>query len=116
MLKCLHLQCEDQTNPIGIDCPHPKFSFVIHSNQKSVLLKRYHIQISKTSDFTDNVVWDTGVITSDKSVNIPYNGQPLKPHTRYYYRVKIWDNYGNRSDWSEHSFFETAFMHGTTWD
>ncbi len=52
-------------------------------------------------------VWDSGRIASSDSINIPYNGPVLKPQTRYFWQVRVWDNH-NQPTTSAPAFFETG--------
>lgn len=38
---------------------------------------------------------------------MPYHG-PLQPATRYYYKVRVWDNHNRESESKEDSWFETG--------
>ncbi|GAA3331415.1 hypothetical protein GCM10020331_087930 [Ectobacillus funiculus] len=52
---------------------------------------------------------------SDQSIHIVYNGPELASGTRYYYRVKVWDNFGRESEWSDVSWWETALFEESEW-
>ena len=66
--------------------------------------------MKENDDFTkmEWIVWDSGMVNSDQSNFIPYDGDEIKPKTRYYYRIKIWDNQGRVSNFSKPSYFETG--------
>ena len=109
------VQCEYHYNPIGLDYKAPRFSWVLeNSTQRSVLQCAYQIQVAFNKDFT-TLVWDSGKTYSDQSIHVSYQGSPLLPQTRYYYRITIWDNYNNQSDWSETCFWETGLMQSSKW-
>ena len=57
----------------------------------------FQIQVSKSDDSfkESSMVWDTGKFNSDESIHIEYAGTQLESRTRYYYRIKVWDNKGN---------------------
>jgi len=59
-------------------------------------------------------VWDSGKVASARTVGVAYGGPPLAPHTRYRWRVRIWDERGRVSSWSPESWWETGFL-GTPW-
>jgi alpha-L-rhamnosidase len=60
-------------------------------------------------------VWQTGKIASAQNIQVPYAGPSLKPFTRYYWRVKVYNQHGEASDWSEPAFFETAMLQPSDW-
>ena len=60
-------------------------------------------------------VWQTGKIESDQSLHTEYEGKPLKSFTRYFWRVRTYDQNGRVSPWSESQWFETAMLHSSDW-
>lgn len=101
MLKCVGLLCEYLENPIGIDEKHPRFSWRMESDNQNVLQTAYEIKIDG--------IWESGKIESDKCIGVCYEGELLKPMTEYVWSVRVWDNHGEVSQWSQASF-ETALM------
>jgi alpha-L-rhamnosidase len=60
-------------------------------------------------------VWASGKINSDQSVWVPYGGATLEPGKRYYWRVRVWDNSGKPSAWSETAFWQMGLLNPTDW-
>jgi len=58
--------------------------------------------------------WDSGKVASADTVGVPYGGPPLAPHTRYRWRVRVWDERGRVSPWSAETWWETGFL-DTPW-
>lgn len=114
MLKVIELKCEYVKNPIGIGEKNPRFSWIIESGAKNVMQSSYHLQIALDQQF-ENIIWDTGIVKSERSVNVMYMGPALSSSARYFFRVKITDNQGNESKWSESAFFETALLDSSLW-
>jgi alpha-L-rhamnosidase len=114
MLKATKLKCEYLENPVGIGETKPRFGWIIQSDGQNVLQKTYHIQVAPDERFTD-LLWDTGTVDSSESVHVKYNGISLNPVSRYYYRVKITDNHGQESSWSDTGFFETTLFNYSQW-
>ncbi|OQO98463.1 alpha-L-rhamnosidase, partial [Geobacillus sp. 44B] len=114
-LKVKDLRCEYKTNPLGIDVRKPRISWRIESDRRGTMQRAYRLQVSIVENDFENLVWDTGYIESDQSIHIEYDGPELTSRTRYYYRVKIWDNFGRESDWSETAWWETALLDTSEW-
>ncbi|WP_017434120.1 glycoside hydrolase family 78 protein [Saccharococcus caldoxylosilyticus] len=114
-LKVKDLRCEYKTNPLGLDVRKPRISWRIESDRRGTMQRAYRLQVSIVENDFENLVWDTGYIESDQSIHIEYDGPELTSRTRYYYRVKIWDNFGRESDWSETAWWETAFFDTSEW-
>ncbi len=113
-----NLEVESSTNPIGIDKPNPRFSWIMESDIRGQKQSAYQIIVaSDKNKLAKSIgdIWDSGKIESDKSNNIKYQGKALNPTTRYYWTVKVWDKDGKLVAPSEESWFETGLM-GTGWD
>lgn len=105
------LKVENQTNPLGIDIPSPRFSWMINSEENNVLQSAYHLIVA---DEDGEEVWNTGKTDSDQSVWIPYKGPSLKARKCYFWKVRIWDNKGQISDWSKASW-EMGLLRKDDW-
>lgn len=53
-------------------------------------------------------MWDSGRMEGPNSSTVGYCGEPLKPSTVYYWKVKTWDNHGTESGYSAARAFMTA--------
>ena len=114
MLETYHLKCDYRSNPIGIDDRQPEFSWKIKSDATCVLQSEYHVQVAENENFV-TLLWDSGIILSDNSTHVAYGGPDFRNCTRYYFRVKVKDNYGNESEWSKPAFFETGILCFKDW-
>jgi len=114
-IKIGDLRCEYRVNPIGIDIITPKFSWIIESEERNILQSAYQIKVSKKQDDFENLVWDSGKVQSDQSIHVKYDGEALKSHMRYYYKVQIWDQQGYPSEWSKPYFWEMGILDATEW-
>ena len=110
LLKIETLTCEYRSNPLGIDIKRPRISWKIQSDLRGTMQKAYQLQVTANDQDFTTTIWDTGVIQSDESIHIEYGGPELKTRTRYFYRVKIWDNYDRESPWSETAWWETGLL------
>ncbi len=105
-VKLQNLLTENQTNPIGVDIKQPRFSWQLVSDLRNVSQTAYEIIVSSGK----NSVWKSGKITSDQSVHVPYAGAALQSGKKYTWKVRVWDNNGKTSPWSEPAFFQTALL------
>lgn len=107
------LRCENLTNPLGIDNTAPRFSWKVLASDGSMSQHAYQIQVG-----TDSVrlsqgradLWDTGRVESDASVMVPYGGRDLKSRMLCYWRVRVTDEQGNQSDWSQVQRFAVGIL------
>lgn len=111
------LRVEYHKNPVGIDQASPRFFWKLQSADRNTMQTAYHIRVTTDPRFHDPllVVWDSGEIQSDQSIQLAYAGTELMPATRYYWQVRVWDNHGNTSQWSDSAFFETGLPDAGKW-
>lgn len=115
-----NLKVNYRTNPMGIDDPVPVFSWQMSSEEKDKSQSAYRIivwehgtedeEITNKSPEISNYVWDSGKVESDLSVSIPYEGEELKPQTRYDWSVEVWDEEDKNYTSEEAAYFETGLM------
>lgn len=104
MLTLKDFTVEYLVNPLGLDVKQPKFSWKLVSNQKNVMQKSYQILVSEGGQ----IVWDSGVVESDQSIHIKYEGAALNPKTSYTVNVRVVDLLGEKADIV--ALFETGLM------
>lgn len=114
-IKVGALTCEYRTNPLGIDIKRPRVSWKIQSDRRGTMQTAYQIQVSANQENFTETLWDTGVVPSDESIHIEYSGPELNSRTRYFYRVKVWDNFDRESNWSETAWWETGLLDHVEW-
>jgi alpha-L-rhamnosidase len=100
MLQLTHLRCEYLVNPLGIETPHPRLSWVLASadpSRRGTRQAAYQVEVASDGAVT----WDSGRVESDETAHIAYQGDALRAGRRYTWRVRVWDEAGAQSDWSE---------------
>ncbi len=97
------LKVEGQEAPIGVDTATPVFSWKMDSAAVGASQVNYQIVVAK-ADGTQ--VWDSGVVESDRSVDISYEGEALEACIDYTWTVTVEDNAGNMLTGT--SSFETS--------
>ncbi len=93
-------------------CEHLRFSWRIVSDQQNVLQAAYEIKVFSEAN---EMVWSTGRINSNQSVQINYTGPALLSNKKYYWQSRVWDNQNNISAWSETVSFQTTFFDAPEW-
>ena len=116
-VRVYDLRCEYKTNPLGIDETTPRLSWKIDADRRSVVQAAYQIRAARTpKDLeTGQVIWDTGKVESDQSIHVPYQGPALSSRQRVYWQVRVWDDKGNASDWSEQAWWEMGLLSQADW-
>jgi len=109
-----HLICEYHTNPMGIDIQKPRLSWQISSDGENILQTAYEIKVTDQTP-KGKLLWTSGKVNSDQSVNVVYQGSALKSMQRVYWQVRIWDNKGKVTEWSAPSFWEMGILEPASW-
>lgn len=116
-LQPTYLTCEYIENPLGIDTKAPRLSWTLNSSQRNQFQKAYELIVSdnpKDIQQERGSVWSTGKLMSSQNIQIEYQGSDLKSFTRYYWRVKVY-NQNDETSWSNVNWFETAMLDPSDW-
>ena len=108
------LICEYHTNPIGIDVLKPRLSWQIQSDGQDVMQTAYEIKVTDQSS-KGKLLWSSGKVESQQSVNVVYEGSALKSMQRVYWQVRIWDNQKKVTAWSESAYWEMGILESESW-
>jgi len=110
-ISVTNLLTENKINPLGIQEITPRFSWQLISAKRKVLQTAYECKVMNGN----NLVWSSGKVASDRSVMIPYNGIALQSGKQYTWQVKVWDNYGAASAWSNAGSFKMGLLNSNDW-
>jgi alpha-L-rhamnosidase len=114
----VRLRTEYRVNPMGLGTPSPRFSWEIVSEERNTVQTAFRIRAASTIKEVvtgKNLLWDTGKKNDDQSVHIPYAGKLPGSGESVYWQVRVWDNHGLSSGWSESAFFETGILNREEW-
>lgn len=109
------LKCEHLINPIGIDVQHPRFSWQLADDRQGATQTAYQVTVSADlSDTANAILWRSGKIISQSNL-VYYKGKALKPFTKYYWKLELWDKDGKKIAAAETATFETGMMDMKNW-
>ncbi|MEH3113825.1 glycoside hydrolase family 78 protein [Pedobacter terrae] len=114
--EIIKLKCEHLINPIGIDNPNPRLSWIMDDDRKGALQKSYRITVGTDSlqlKGKTNIQWDTDQVNSGNNL-VNYKGRPLMPFTKYFWKVDVLDQ-NDKLISSKISSFETGMMGAENW-
>ncbi len=110
------LKTDYQSIPLGFDNPTPEFSWILQSGERGTAQTAFEIWVSDNLEKPGSGnCWQSGKIQGNKTFGIRYSGKPLKSFTRYFWIVRVWNQNGDVSEWSQASWFETSMMKPTDW-
>jgi alpha-L-rhamnosidase len=113
----VHLRTNALESPLGIDTPHPTFSWQSDATTPNWMQSAYEILVAidvKNLHPGKTDAWDSGRVSSSESVNIAYDGAAIRSQQRYAWKVLTWDNTGKQTD-SAPEWFETGLMTAADW-
>ena len=106
-----NLLCENLSNPVGLDSKLPRFSWQLISDKRNVMQVAYEIKVTNNK----STAWSSGKVITDESVQVSYGGMPLQSDKKYNWQVRVWDNQGNVSAWSDPASFQMALLNPDDW-
>lgn len=117
-LSVTGLRCEYRINPIGIDSPQPRLSWIIESDERGILQSGYEILVASSAELLkegQGDLWDSDRIGSGESIQIPYAGKSLASGRKYFWKVRVWDQSGKSSGWSEAADWTMGLLSAADW-
>jgi hypothetical protein len=106
-----HLRCEMTENPLAVSQNQPRLSWQSVSKKLNVSQSAYQILVASSEKKLYNNegdVWDSGKVISNKNLQISCKGTALKSETKYFWKVKVWNQNDKASKWSKVDFFRIA--------
>jgi len=112
------LRCEYLQDPLGIDVPEPRLSWIVSSDRRVARQTAYQILVASSPDLLKDDhgdLWDSGKVASDKTVLILYAGAPLSSRAACYWKVRAWDEAGRQTDWSKPAMWTMGLLQENDW-
>ncbi|MBL7972960.1 MAG: family 78 glycoside hydrolase catalytic domain, partial [Prolixibacteraceae bacterium] len=115
-LKITDLRCCNTINPEGI--ASPSLSWKIETTKQGVSQIAWEVEIATNKELFEKGtvdVWKSGKQLSGEQFNIKPDGANFSEATGYYWRVRIWNNSGTMSPWSEPAYFSVGLLSEQSW-
>src|ERR1035441_1627654 len=117
-LKVEGLKCEYRVNPLGLDTPQPRLSWLLDSAERGQRQTAYQVLVASTAALLakdKGDLWDSGKVSSGASVQVVYGGKPLRPGQRVYWKVRAWDRDDRPSGYSPAARWEMGLLGPADW-
>ena len=122
-------RCEYLVNPQGIDVVRPRLAWAIEARSSNIGNSRsetprgvqqsaYQVLVASTTELLgkdQGDLWDSGKVPSAQSVQVEYAGQPLKSRAICYWKVRVWDENGTASAWSDPAQWSMGLLKQDDW-
>ena len=118
VLQLNTLRVEYHENPLGIDVEEPRFSWTLEGEGRNRFQTAYQIVVASSSQKLvsgDWDVWNSQKVDSDATNQIVYGGTRLESGQAYYWKVKVWDEKGLASDWSDEASWSMGMLNYSDW-
>jgi alpha-L-rhamnosidase len=113
-----HLRVESLDNPLSLDTPTPRLSWILTSRERAQYQSAFQILVATREDLLvpgQADLWDTGKILSPESLHIRYAGKPLASRQPCFWKVRVWDREDKPSAWSDTRRWEMGLLNRTDW-
>lgn len=112
------LRVSSRANPLGVETSNLTLSWRSDDTGKNWIQSAYRIEVASdpallAADKPD--IWDSGRVTSNESIGIPYLGQSLGSSKRYFWRVRTWDAAGRQQISTEPAWWEMGLLESGAW-
>lgn len=102
--------------PLGLGPARPRLSWPLAATAPGRTQSAYQVRVARSErGLARPDVWDSGKVVSADSVQVAYGGPELRSRTRYYWTVRVWDDEGRASAWSEPAWWETGLLEASDW-
>ncbi len=112
------VRCEGLINPLGIDRAQPRFSWAIPPGPRGLAQTAYQLLVAESLDALAaerDALWDSGKVESRQSQWVCYGGAPLTKGARCWWKVRVWDQAGSISPWSDPAWFSVGPLSAADW-
>lgn len=114
------LRCEYQSAPQAVGTLEPRLSWVVETgaSERGVSQSAYQILVASTPEGLKREqgdLWDSGKVTSDRSLHVVYQGKPLGSGQTCFWKVRLWNQVGDASRWSEPARWTMGLLKPSDW-
>ncbi len=116
-LAPVELRCDDLKNPEGVDFHKPMFGWILPPEQGRQQAAYEILVASSTNTLAQNDadVWDSGKVDSSQSLQVDYEGKALVSGSAYFWKVRVWDAGGTKSQWSVPAYWTMGLFNTSDW-
>ncbi len=113
------LRCEYLSNPLGIDVPKPRLSWLLNPAAKVTGQSAYRVLVASSPAILkkdQGDLWDSGRVTSPQTVWVEYAGKPLASGQQAYWKVRVWTEASQTLPWSAQANWSMGLLQSSDWN
>ncbi|MFT3985139.1 MAG: family 78 glycoside hydrolase catalytic domain [Lachnospiraceae bacterium] len=114
----VNLRCEYEREPLGVQKENPLFSWQTECKQVNGYQSAYQIVAASSQEYLRGEIydiWNTGKIIGSRCYGIIYSGKTLTSGLRVYWKVRIWNEQDQVSEYSQPAWFEMGLLRLEDW-
>jgi len=115
-----NLRCDYRSEPLGVDTAQPSLSWNIDGRkQRGIRQTAYQILVSHSEELLSKDkadLWDSGKVASSESLHHAYQGKTLQSRQQCFWKVRIWDQAGRASAWSQPQRWTMGILSEKEWN
>ena len=108
------LRCGHQVDPLGVAPDQVRLSWRLEGAGTGRVQRAYQVLVTPEEPGA-SAAWDSGRVDSAVTANIAYAGASLTAGGRYRWKVRVWDEAGSASGWSDPARFEVELDRTSGW-
>ena len=108
------LRCAHQVDPLGVAPDQVRLSWRLEGTGTGRAQRAYQVLVTPEEPDA-SAAWDSGRVASAVTADIAYAGAPLTAGGRYSWKVRVWDEAGSASGWSDPARFEVELDRTSGW-
>ena len=115
-LRVLDLRAENVVGLLGTEVRQPRLSWRLEDEGRGQAQAAFRIRAAHSAPALESgeLLWDSGVIESDASLDLPYGGPPLEAMQRVWWSVEVQAADGAAAH-SEAAWFEAGLLGPEDW-
>lgn len=105
------LRCDGQAEPLAVADQSPEFSWTDDASStalRGVRQSAYQVRVTAAGAIGQPFLWDTGKIESSQTLGVVYRGLTLEAGHAYTWQVRVWDEDGHSTAWSQPAHWTQA--------
>ena len=117
-LRIEQLRCEYLKEPLGVDVPQPRLSWILKSKARGEEQTACQILVASSAEKLQanrGNLWDSGKMPTSETAQLAYGGKALSSRQQCFWKVRVWDRQGKASGWSEPSRWGMGILDVKDW-
>ena len=112
------LEVNGRVDPLGLDDASPELGWRLESDARGAAQTAYRVLVASTPEVLAGDrgdLFDSGRVEAAAAGGIEYRGEPLRSRQAVHWKVKLWDEGGEPTEWSRPARWEVGVLEPGDW-